>query len=154
MATVQSFQVDLNRFSAKFAQQRKDVFTGCADAIKSSIKEGSATTGAPGQPTDTTDLRETWQIFPDGPTALVIATHAKYAVAVEEAFVQEHYRGPYVREDGTPVRRHHVRGHPMTFKNHGPHSVKLTRVNFDRLLANVVAEVRDETNVIPEGFGG
>lgn len=129
------------------------IHVNASDKIRDSIlygpnQEGGRLTGAPGQPVDTGNLRASWQrSFPKPLYSEIIATgktpdgkDVGYAKAIEEGVVQTHTRGPYTRSDGTPVREHTVRGWTIRYRSGGPHSVKLTKNNFDKILRKAIEE--------------
>jgi hypothetical protein len=117
-----SYTDDLRAFTAKVESRQRDILVGCVDAVHGSVTQGSAVTGAPGQPVDTGDLLASWQeTFPEewvGQTA----TNVEYAPQIEEG----------VGEHG-----------PLTLRSQvgGFHSVALTRMNFDLVVKDVVSEV-------------
>lgn len=103
-----------------------DVFFGCVFDALASIKTGSAETGAPGQPVDTGNLRNSWQVEfddPEFPTEATIGTPVEYAQAVEDAV------GPH--------------GHVLYGKSGvgGSHSAKLTVATFQRIVDRNVERV-------------
>jgi hypothetical protein len=112
-----SFADDLEKFGAKTEKNLNDVFVGVVEETHRSIVEGSEITGAPGQPVDTGNLRASWQRWFPSQTEAVIGTNVDYAVHVED----------------------NVRG--VTFRNHGPHSVKITKAGFDKIVGVVVKRV-------------
>jgi hypothetical protein len=112
-----SFAEDIRRFTNRVETKTQAMFVGTATEALRSIQEGSEITGAPGQPVDTGNLRSSWNLSFESPTVALIATNTKYA--------------PYVEDN--------VRG--VTFKNHGPHSVKLTIAGLPKIVAHVTAEV-------------
>lgn len=89
-------------------------------AVFESVVEGSPITGAPGQPVDDGDLKESWTNTRTGPATAEIASDSPYAEAVEE-----NWSG-------------------VAFKNHGPHSKALTEVGFPDLVADVVRQWPEE----------
>lgn len=94
------------------------VFIGAVVLAHDSIKEGSPLTGAPGQPVDAGNLRNSWLFEFDDPThpkSAVIGTAVEYAEPIE---------------DGVG------RFGPLTLRSAvgGFHSVHETVVNFDRIL--------------------
>lgn len=124
---------DLDRFYETLLQRERDVFVGVVGDVKGSIQEGSAVTGAPGQPVDTGNLRVSYQeTYPEEWLGQV-ATAAEYAESIEEG-----QQPPYVREDGTQVTPR-----PMELRSEvgGFHSVRLTRTGFQRLVDAVVRKV-------------
>jgi hypothetical protein len=108
-----SFASDLARFQRTVEARSQAVFVGVAAEAKTSIVEGSAITGAPGQPVATGNLRTSWILDFLTATRARISTNVSYAPVIED----------------------NARG--VTFRNHGPHSVKLTIAGFDRLVAHV-----------------
>ena len=112
-----SFADDLKRFEQKVVADSRAIFVNVAATAHESIVNGSPITGAPGQPVDTGNLRNSWQLrFPDQNTA-EISTNVEYA--------------PYVEDNVRNVR----------FKNHGPHSVKLTIAGLQNIVAHETAKV-------------
>lgn len=117
-----TFGDDLRFFAEKTHRRGREVFVGCVDAVHQSVTDGSAITGAPGQPVDTGDLLASWQeTFPEewvGQTA----TNVEYAEPIEEGI------GPHG---------------PLTLRSEvgGFHSVKLTRAAWDLIAAEVTREV-------------
>lgn len=114
-----AFANDLAAFTAKVEARQRAVFVNTAVAVKDSITVGSAVTGAPGQPVDTGNLLNSWQLmFPTADVA-EITTNTEYAPAIEEG----------MGKDG-----------PMTLRSAvgGFHSVALTRAGFDLLVNDVV----------------
>lgn len=105
-----TFSSDIANWRAKVQANSQTIFLNTASHAYESIVNGSPITGAPGQPVDTGNLRNSWQLsFPAKDEAL-IATNVEYAAHVEE----------------------NVRG--VTFKNHGPHSVSLTKLGLSRIV--------------------
>lgn len=105
-----SFSSDLKGFSAKLAVNSQALFVNVASHAHQSIVDGSAVTGAPGQPVDTGNLRNSWQLTFETPTAALISTNVEYA-----PFIEDNVRGVH-------------------FKNHGPHSVKMTKAALPRIV--------------------
>lgn len=93
------------------------VFVGVALEVEQSVKEGSTITGAPGQPVDTGYLRASWIPQFLSLWTWLLSSNAAYAKDVED----------------------NVRN--VRFRNHGPHSVKLTYAGFDRIVAAVTARI-------------
>ena len=129
-----SFADDLAKFTLKVEARSQAVFLGCVGAVHGSVVEGSAVTGAPGQPVDTGNLIGSWQeTYPEelvGQTA----TDVEYAPSIEEG-----QQAPYP---------HHISGktvtpRPIQFKSAvgGAHSVKLTRAGWKPIVASVLREV-------------
>ncbi len=104
-------------FGLEVSARNQRVFVNVAAAVKDSITDGSNLTGSPGQPVDTGNLKSSWQLTFPTPTEAQISTNVVYAPQIE---------------DGVTWR-----GTPITFRSSvgGAHSVKLTVLNFDRLVA-------------------
>lgn len=109
-----SFADDLRRWTIKTEAMTKAVFVGTVEEATRSVVFGSEITGAPGQPVDSGNLRDSWQTIYDTPTSAQIVTNVEYA--------------PYVEDN--------VRG--VTFRNHGAHSVKLTIAGMPKIVETVV----------------
>jgi hypothetical protein len=105
------FSDSVRRFTKKVEVRSQAAFIATATHAHRSIQEGSVVTGAPGQPVDTGNLRASWQLTFDSRTSARISSNVSYAQHVED----------------------NVRG--VTFKNHGPHSVRLTIVGLPRIVA-------------------
>ena len=111
-----TFARDIKQFVLQVRRDARDIYVGTATEVHRSVQTGSEITGAPGQPVDTANLRNSWQLA-IGPEEAEITTNVEYAPHVED----------------------NVRG--VTFKNHGPHSVKLTVAGFPRIVEHVTREV-------------
>lgn len=112
-----SFSADINHFVTSVQVKTQQVFVGVANEALRSIVEGSEITGAPGQPVDTGNLRASWILAFPTPTSAQISTNVEYAPIIED----------------------NLRG--VTFKNHGPDSVKLTRAGLPRIVDVETAKV-------------
>ncbi len=115
------FTSQLRVWTEKVQTNNKAVFVGVATETLNSIVEGSAITGAPGQPVDTGNLKASWHLGFESATSALISTNVEYA--------------PYI-EDGIG------RG-PMTLRSAvgGFHSVALTRMGFQKIVDSEVAKV-------------
>jgi len=111
-----TFDADLDRFAALLKAREKAVFVNTVATVKDSIQNGSAITGAPGQPVDTGNLRASWEASFESAQVATIATNVEYAPVIED----------------------NLRG--VTFHNHGPHSVKLTVAGFQKIVASEVVK--------------
>jgi hypothetical protein len=118
-----SFADQVRSFSVKVEGVARDVFVNTVTATAESITDGSALTGAPGQPVDTGALKASWQTVFESPTSAVIGTNLVYAPLIE---------------DGISGRT----GQPLTLRSAvgGFHSVALTVLNFDRIVENEAAK--------------
>lgn len=108
---------DLTRFVLKLEQNSRAVFADIVGKTHESIVDGSALTGAPGQPVDTGNLRTSWNTTFESEAVAVIQTKVEYA-----PFVEYNTRN-------------------VTFRNHGPHSVAMTRSGFQRIVDASVKQV-------------
>lgn len=128
-----SFDTDLKAFTRKVSKRQRDIFVGCATEVHKSVVEGSAITGAPGQPVDVGNLKTSFT--PDFLSRWLWqdTTNANYARSIEAGI-----QAPYTRADGTKVTPG-----PMTLlsKVGGFHSVALTRAGWQRIVAAVNARV-------------
>ena len=106
-----SFAEDLAKFAAKSKALQQAHFINTASAVKDSIVNGSPVTGAPGQPVDTGNLKNSWQLTFDGPADATVSTNVEYAPVIED----------------------NVRGATLRSQVGGFHSVKLTVGGFERL---------------------
>ncbi len=147
-----SFGDDLRLFGEKAERNIHAVFLGSVDAVHGSVVEGSAVTGAPGQPVDTGNLKGSWQeTFPE-PMVGQVATNVVYAEAVEhgqqEPYTTSAHGTSRTLEDGTVVSYTVLGGTqvtpgPMTFRSGvgGAHSVKLTRAGWQDIVRDVARQV-------------
>jgi hypothetical protein len=104
------FRETTNRIAAKIKARSQAVFVNVASRAHAGIVNGDPLTGALGQPVDTGNLRDSWQLQFESPTAALISTNVEYAPIIED----------------------NVRG--VTFKNHGPHSVRLTIAGLGKIV--------------------
>lgn len=131
-----SWESDLDRFTMKLDQKDRALVPALTSAAYESIVEGSPVTGAPGQPVGQYgpgyhegevggDLRTSWQVeFPDGEHGRVI-TKSLHAMQNEDGITRLKggaLGGPYVQRSSVG----------------GRHSVKLTIMNWPRLVDHVV----------------
>jgi hypothetical protein len=110
-----NFRDDLKRFSARIKTQERAVFVGVAAAAKASIVEGSPITGAPGQLVQSGNLRSSWQLEFESPTAALISTNVEYAPEMEHGV-----------RDGRELHQRSAIG--------GFHSVALTIAGIEKLV--------------------
>lgn len=138
-----SFADDVRRFSVKIHGQPGEVLEGMVAAMHDSITNGSAVTGAPGQPVDTGFLKNSWQpeVAPDRLSGAVY-TNTAYAPVIEyntrTAYDPKGERP--ARAPGGGANRPSIKS---TVGGHG--SVRLTLAGADRLQAVVVAELQGRT---------
>jgi hypothetical protein len=107
----------------RIKKQTAEIFAGTVAHAFQSIVEGSPITGAPGQPVDTGNLRASWQTTFESPTVALISTNVEYA--------------PYVEDNVNNV----------TFKNHGPHSIKLTVAGLQQVVDAEIVRVTEGRGV-------
>ena len=117
-----AFLDDLRAFAVKVERVTDDTFVRTVEMTRDSIVEGSALTGAPGQPVKTGNLKGSWQTEFESKDIAVISTNVEYAEAIE---------------DGVG------RFGPLTLRSAvgGWHSVKQTIANHDRIVEAAVAEI-------------
>jgi hypothetical protein len=118
-----SYAEDIRRFQHKAGALPRAVFASLATKVHASVKEGSVTTGAPGQPVDTGNLRDSWILAFEGDHAEV-RTNVEYAPAIEDGV------GPHG---------------PLTLRSAvgGFFSVRLTVAGADLLQAEAVRELQN-----------
>ena len=107
---------DVKRFSRRVEGLSTAAFVDIAQAVQDSIVNGSPVTGAPGQPVDTGNLKNSWQLAFESPTSAIIGTNVVYARVIED----------------------NARGATLRSKVGGFHSVNLTLSNFGRLVKHVM----------------
>ncbi len=120
-----AFAADVRGFSVKVAARTRDVFVATVLEAENSVKFGSATTGAPGQPVATGNLRGAWYSDIQGNVG-VVACNAVGAMGVDTE--------PYAAqiEEGISARS----GQPIHFRSPvgGAHSVALTVAGLGRIV--------------------
>lgn len=118
-----SFAGTVKGWTEQVGTTRQEIFAGSVEAVKDSIVEGSAVTGAPGQPVavgGNARLKNSWTSEIDGDLGLVW-TDVDYAPDVEA---------------GTRNGRAMAHASPVG----GWHSVELTKNNFDLLVRQVARD--------------
>ena len=114
-----SYNGGIATHSRKVQTRHRQVFGGLCSELGRSIRDGSEITGAPGQPRKTSNLYFSWIDRFTAPFRWEIATNVLYALWIE---------------DNT---------RNVTFRNGGPHSVKLTILGANRVLAAVTERFRN-----------
>lgn len=134
-----TFADDMRRFQVKVTGRSVELMMTLVPALHQSVTEGSAVTGAPGQPVDTGFLKNSWQyeFAPDFATA-TIGTNVGYAPVIEYG-VRSKYDDAGARNPIKPVGGASRRSIKSTVG--GPGSVRLTVANADRVLAEAVRQV-------------
>jgi len=144
MSDTVTFNAELSRWLAQVEARRTMLSVNTANAILNSITEGSAVTGAPGQPVDTGALKTSWNLLWESPTILaLISTNIAYAPVIEE-----NNRAAYDARGNQPEKPQNPDGswrRPVKSTVGGHHSVKLTRANFDALVRQELRMVIEET---------
>lgn len=121
MTTPNDFGGTVREWTLKVQARNHDVFVNTVAATLESITEGSRVTGAPGQPVQSGRLKGSWGTQWTSETSAIIATNVIYAPFIENG----------VSWQGTPMTLRSSVG--------GFHSVALTVMNFDRIVAAVTA---------------
>ena len=120
-----SFASDLKRFGDKYDRRARDFHIGVTDEVQRSVVEGSALTGAPGQPVAAVlggTLKGSWIPSHIAPFRWRTVTNTVYAPSIEDLI------GPH----GKITIRSSVGG---------GHSVKLTRAGWQNIVDHVARRV-------------
>lgn len=106
------FAQDIAGFNQRLRQRESHLFVNVVSHVETSIKVGSPSTGAPGQPVDTGNLLNSYQTKFVAPRVAEVSTPVAYAPDVED----------------------NSRG--VVFKSSvgGAHSVRLTRAGFPAIV--------------------
>ena len=143
MSDIRTFEGAIARWLAKVESRKTMLFVNVYNGLRDSIMVGSPLTGAPGQPVDTATLKLSWLLgnrFTASEIDLVnlvgiLGTRLSYAPVIEEdnpAFYDprgENRELPHVRKSTVG----------------GPHSVKLTHANWDKIVDAALATIIRET---------
>jgi hypothetical protein len=135
------FSADVRAWLAKVEQRRTMLFLNTASHIQESIVEGDPLTTAPGQPVDTGFLKNSWQLEFEGQTAR-ISTNVAYAPVIEE-----NDRGAYNKQGKLPDKAKLGPGRRARRSQEGiggHHSVRLTRLHYDRIVDAELEQVKRE----------
>lgn len=111
-----TFEADIKVFELKLERMADGLLPAIAATAHESIVDGSALTGAPGQPVDEGGLKASWQLAFPTPEIAEITTKSVYAVPNETG----------IRHDGKPYQLRSPVG--------GRHSVALTYVGLPRII--------------------
>lgn len=130
---------EANRFVALVHARSKAVFEGGSQRVETSMLEGSEITGAPGQPVDTANLKNSFEKDRPEEWLFRMATGVEYAPAIEEG-IQEPYEHHITGETITPSA--------MTLRSQvgGFHSRKLTVAGWQGIVDAAVVEAKAEVN--------
>jgi hypothetical protein len=118
---VSGFTDTCTAWAEKAKRRLRLVAEGSVRAARDSIVDGSALTGAPGQPDRSGELVESW-IEEIGPTSGRVVTEEPYAPVIEAGV-----------ERGSPI---------VYASGGGAHSVKLTIAAFPRIVQDQVQQAR------------
>ena len=118
-----TWEGDIENFITVLRARQIRLHTEVANRIHASITHGSETTGAPGQPVQTGNLINSWQVIRISPLQSQISTPVVYAPGIED--------GVLYGKDGVQVRS----------GVGGFHSVKMTRAGFQDLVNEVARQV-------------
>lgn len=121
-----SWESDIARFKAKYKASAREVFVVSAQLVHESITEGSAITGAPGQPVQEGILLRSWHLnITVARFEALTSTPVAYAPSIEDAVSYAH--------GGTPIQIRSSVG--------GSHSVKLTRASWQKIVNAAIRQV-------------
>jgi len=129
-----SFADDLQRFAVKTQGKSNALFINVASGVKASIVDGSAVTGAPGQPVDTGNLKASWQLTFESKNSALVSTNVAYAPVIED-----NLRSSFDPRGTMPEKD--VLREPKKSTVGGFHSVKLTVGAFDRIVESKLTEL-------------
>ena len=110
-----AFSNALDRFGADAEQRVLDTITFAREEVERSVREGSELTGAPGQPVDTSNLRNSWAWVRESFLVDVLQTNVEYA--------------PFIEDGGNDLAAFTLRSEVGGF-----HSVKLTISAWDDIV--------------------
>ncbi len=119
-----TFASDLALFDAKIRTRQKRIFFGTANAMHRSIVFGSTVTGAPGQPVDQGDLKNSWFAEHIAEFLFATSTPIAYAPGIEAGRSQKTGRRLILRSS-----------------TGGFHSVEITKDQFQKLVNSVVRKL-------------
>lgn len=122
-----SFARTLRRHAAMAMEREELLYQRSFDHATRSVLDGSEVTGAPGQPFRTGNLYRAFHV-----TGSLASQNAALVADLEQA--------PYapIVEDNLHGARYH---------NGGPHSIKITRVNFRHIVRHELARVKKEVKM-------
>lgn len=132
-----SFDRDVAAWVEKVKRNAKSIHLNTVSEVQNGIQDGSAITGAPGQPVDTGNLRASWTVEHESDLQALVFTNVAYAESIEEG-QQKSYK--HYISGKTVVPR------PIVFKSAvgGAHSVALTRAGWAALVDAVVKDTVGE----------
>ncbi len=118
-----TFESDIAEIFLKILHRQTILFFDVSDALHESIKEGSSTTGSPGQPVQLSDLKLSWHLRHLEPFLAQTSTPSLYARNIEEGIGSG--------------------GKQLTLRSEvgGFHSVKTTRVGFQKLVDEIARNI-------------
>lgn len=113
------FMEDMKQAAANIRARENKLQSRLAERVFNSIRDGDTATGAPGQPVDTGALYKSWRKRKVARREWEIVSNSPYADVIEE----------------------NRRGATLRSSVGGFHSVKLTRLGWNRLVAEEVAKL-------------
>jgi len=126
-----NWEAKIAEMNVKIPRRLNDIHINCTEQVLDGIKRGSPTTGAPGQPVDTGNLINSWDSKFIKRLLSRVSTNVEYAEIVEEGgFTAASSRSGGMSANWT-----------QRSKVGGPHSVKLTRSGWQRIVDKAVKEV-------------
>jgi hypothetical protein len=132
------FLDQIRAHNAKVPALTQAVFVGSVAEAKTSIVEGSALTGAPGQvvaDVNGGNLRSSWLVEFEDENNAVISTNVPYAESNEDGIARPG-GGPYVQRSAVG----------------GRWSLALTRMGWPRIVDDVAAKLTEGGDPRPSGF--
>ena len=129
-----NWTAQIDAWQAKTEKRLVKIHANASMKVKDSVVFGSPITASVGQPVDTGNLKNDWLAGAKflEPLLWEISTNLNYAEAVEEGI-----QAPYTTKAGTSVTPR-----KMVFKSKtgGAHSVRQTRVGWERIVSAAVRE--------------
>lgn len=138
------FSEQIAAFAKKVEARQRQLHTRLTQLVYESIVDGSAVTGAPGQPVDTSNLKTSWQIIIEGPLTSRVVTNVVYAQDIEDGM--RHFREDWNGgEISSGLALSGAAGAELTLRSEvgGFHSVALTRAGLPDLVAQSLKELGD-----------
>jgi hypothetical protein len=135
-----TFADDVATFRRALAARLAELHQACATRVFDSIVEGSELTGAPGQPVDTGNLRNSWQRIPVSRDVTEIVTNTVYAPDIEDGVRRGEVVGVGADDATDGIKAPDT---TLTLRSEvgGFHSVKLTRAAWARIVEDATGEV-------------
>jgi|SRR5262245_4567427 len=131
---------DIEKIKKMLDRRIRDFETQIGDAVLTSIRDGSSITSAPGQPVVTGELRDSFKFVQIG-TRLRVFSSLFWAPFIEEGSRTRQFRIAGQRAGLLGGLFATKRQLTLRSKRGGFHSVKLTRVNIQPLVDDIVRKV-------------